>query len=298
MTGIGDDAAVLNVPAGRQLVTTVDTLIAGVHFPAGTAPYDIGYKSLAVNLSDLASMGAEPAWITLAITLPENNAEWLEAFSKGLFEMANRFGVALIGGDTTRGDLSITIQATGFVDTGKAILRSGAQPDDLLYVTGTLGDAWLGLQVVLQNIDLADTDRDFVLSRLNRPMPRISTGLALSGLATSMIDISDGLLADLGHILEMSHVAAELELAHMPLSSAARQYLQHGGDLIRLLSGGDDYELCFTLPATQQQAVQALAAQCDCQMTCIGKITPGQGIVAIEQDARQPLDANGYQHFE
>ena len=297
VTGIGDDAAILTPPAGKQLVTTVDTLIAGVHFPEQTAAYDIAYKALAVNLSDLAAMAAEPAWMTLAITLPEYDALWLDEFTKGLCVLANQYNIALVGGDTTRGHLSVTIQLSGFVDVGKAVLRNGARVDDLLCVTGTIGDAWLGLQEVQHTTHLSEVDREHVLTRLSQPTPRIEIGRALAGFASSMIDVSDGLLADLGHILELSQVGAELVLKEIPLSSAASHYLSRGGDIMRLLSGGDDYELCFTLPASNATMLSSLAEQTACAINCIGKIIQEEGIVVLADEKRQRITANGYQHF-
>jgi thiamine-monophosphate kinase len=295
--GIGDDAAVLTPPPDKQIVTTVDTLIEAVHFPESTSAYDIGHKSLAVNLSDLAAMGAEPAWFTLALTLPEKNEDWLSDFTRGLSSLANRHNVMLIGGDTTRGDLSITIQATGFVEKGKAVLRSGAKPGELLFVTGTLGDAWLGLQSVNQNIELSATDQQTVKLRLDRPTPRVQAGQLLSGTATSMIDISDGLLGDLGHILNASNVGAELDMERLPLSFIGHQYLRQGGDIIDLVTGGDDYELCFTLPVEKQLYAQTIAKECGCPVTCIGKIVARRGIVGVDNDNEFELNTDGYTHF-
>jgi len=295
--GIGDDAAVLRAPPGHELVTTVDTLIRGVHFPEDTSAYDVGYKSLAVNLSDLAAMGAQPAWATLALTLPDNNTDWLEDFSRGMFELAEQHMVSLVGGDTTRGELSISIQCTGFVPEGQAVMRSGARAGDLIFVSGTLGDAWLGLQSYSGEISFSDTDLQSARLRLNRPTPHITLGQSLVSFATAMIDISDGMLADLGHILEASGLAAELDLTRIPLSILARQYLSQGGELMHLLSGGDDFELCFTLPPEHQLQAQTISKQCGCPLTCIGTVQPGSGIVGRSEHETQTLQASGYQHF-
>lgn len=295
--GIGDDAAILSPPAEHELLVTTDTLIAGVHFPAGTSAYDVGYKSLAVNLSDLAAMGATPAWATLALTISECNNAWLNGFAEGFFTLAEQHHVSLVGGDTTRGALSITVQCTGFVKTGQAVRRSGARPGDLLFVSGSIGDGWLGLQTLQGRVTLTEKEQQAAQLKLNRPTPRVSLGKMLQGNASSMIDISDGLLADLQHILTASGCAAELEQQRMPLSLAARQYLANDGELLALLTGGDDFELCFTLPAERQLLAQSFAKQAGCPITCIGRILEGTGIALVDEKGSQPLTAEGYRHF-
>lgn len=279
--GIGDDAAIANVPAGHELVITTDTLINGVHFPTTTSPADIGYKALAVNLSDLAAMGATPAWITLALTLPTADPTWIASFCDGLFLLANQYQVALIGGDTTRGPLSITIQAMGFVPTGKALLRSAAKPGDLIYVTGTLGDAARGL---------LNPQYPELLSRLNRPEPRIATGTLLSGLAHAAIDISDGFVADLKHILLASHVGATVHLDQLPIS--------HPEALAYALTGGDDYELCFTIPPEKREELEKKHANIPCRLSCVGTIHTQLELQLLDNNGNPyhgPL--HGYQHF-
>lgn len=291
--GIGDDAALLQVPAGHELVVTADTLNAGVHFPAATAPADIGWKSLAVNLSDLAAMGATPAWCTLSLSLPEADGAWVDAFLDGFLALAEQHGVSLIGGDTTRGPLSISVTAMGMVETGNALRRDGARVGDDVWVTGTLGDAAAALGAVLGQRALAASLRQ----RLDRPIPRIAAGQRLSGLAHSCIDLSDGLLADLGHVCERSRVGAEIELAALPASEALasldpaqRRHCQ--------ASGGDDYELCFTAsPRNRELVIQALDFT-DVSATRIGRIVGGQGVRALGPDGKEWLPSrSGYEHF-
>lgn len=290
--GIGDDAALCTVPAGMQLVTSVDTLVSGVHFPSNTSAFDIGYKALAVNLSDLAAMGATPKWFTLALTSPPNMERWLAEFTQGLLALATQHQVSLIGGDTTAGHLTITIQICGFIPTGQALLRSGARVGDEIYVTGTLGDAGLGLRCVQNGLALSQDALEFVINRLNRPTPRLVESAVLRNLATSAIDISDGLVADLGHILTASGVGAEIQLEHLPLSPALHGY----ADAIDLaLCAGDDYELCFTVPAEKsQQLSQQLPADC---YTKIGIITETPGLRCFLEGSEVAVSKTGYQHW-
>ena len=217
--GIGDDAALLAPPPGRQLVVTADTLNEGVHFPRGTSPADVGWKALAVNLSDLASMGAEPAWCTLSLSLPQSDPAWIEGFLDGFLDLAGQHGIALVGGDTTRGPLSIAVTAMGLVEPGRALRRDGARVGDEVWVTGTLGDAAGGLALL---------DREPVpalRARLDRPTPRVATGRALAGIATACVDVSDGLLADLGHVCARSHVAARIDVDALPASAALMEVI-------------------------------------------------------------------------
>jgi len=309
--GIGDDGAILTVPAGHELVVTIDTLVAGVHFPLTTAPRDVGYKALAVNLSDLAAMGATPAWFTLAIALPENDADWLAEFCEGMFSLAREHNVQLVGGDTTRGPLTITIQAHGFVPAGTALRRSGAQAGDAIYVTGTLGDAGVGLLSAEGRVDLSHSAVEFFTDRLNRPAPRVLIGPQLRGVASSCIDISDGLCADLGHILECSGVGACIELGKLPLSAALKNCRDHSlprnlfGDSSPpwaarydyVLAAGDDYELCFTLPLVHEQRLSQFA-NLPCSLTRIGQIELEKGLrVRDVSGNRHSVPMRGYQHF-
>lgn len=293
--GIGDDCAILAPRSGHDLLVSVDTLVAGVHFPDSISPYQIACRSLAVNLSDLAAMGAEPAWFTLALTLPEANESWLREFSRGLFDTARQHGIALVGGDTTRGPLCITIQVQGYAAAGQALRRDGASAGDLICVSGLLGDAGAGLSLVLQ--DKADQS-DYLVQRFLSPLPRITTGQALIGTASAAIDISDGLLADLGHILERSQVGASLQVDAIPRSQALRQAVGEKQALQLALSAGDDYELCFCVPAEQAGKLKTIAEQTGVPLCQIGVITAEPGLRVLDaQNQPIPLTKAGYQHF-
>lgn len=300
--GVGDDGAILSVPAGRDLVVSIDTLVEGVHFPVETDAEDVGYKSLAVNLSDLAAMGADPAWFTLALTLPEPDVEWLGGFAGGMVALANAHGIALVGGDITRGPLSITVQAHGLIPCGQALRRGGAAPGDLVYVTGTLGDAGLALYALQRRAALSEQERGAVLGRLNRPTPRVPEGRALRGLAHAAIDVSDGLIADLGHLLEASGVGAVINVDRLPASPALRRFMQgpaHAEEGLELaLTAGDDYELCFTAPPARRAAVESALHALGCACTCIGVIDSGAGLRCRYDDGREyALPRGGYDHF-
>jgi len=291
ITGIGDDAAALAVPAGKQLIVTSDTFIAGVHFPHETKPHAIGHKALAVNLSDLAAMGAEPAWFTLALTLPAYDETWLGDFSLGLKTLAQHHNIQLIGGDTTRGALSITITAMGLSLPEKALLRSGAKHDDQLYVTGTLGDAAAGLAMLQQPLL---TRYESCIEQLDYPQPRVQHGRMIGDYATSCLDISDGLLADLQHILTASKVGAVLDLVRIPLSKPL-QHMDKKTALRFALSGGDDYELLFSIPLERQKEFERHIQQQSLICYGIGHIDQHiRGIISSEQ---QPLTPKGYNHF-
>ncbi|MGH8401471.1 MAG: thiamine-phosphate kinase, partial [Gammaproteobacteria bacterium] len=242
--GIGDDGAVLRVPEGQELVVSTDSLVSGLHFPVALDPEAVGYRALAVNLSDLAAMGAEPAWALLALTFPEVDEAWLEKFSRGFFSLAGKHSVALVGGNVARGPLNITITAHGLIPTGQALMRKGARPGDAVCVTGHLGDAAAGLELL--QTGQADVD-DVCVRRFCFPEPRVAAGIALRGIASAMIDVSDGLLADLSHLLETGGIGATVELARLPLSK--RIVEMHAIEAARrlALTGGDDYELCFTV---------------------------------------------------
>ena len=296
MLGIGDDAALLNVPQGEVLVATTDTFISGRHFPKDTHPFAIGHKALAVNLSDLAAMGATPRWVLLAITLPSPNEFFIQEFANGLFNLANQHHVALVGGDTTKGsELSITITALGTVPIGQAIKRDGAQIGDGIYVSNTLGDAGLGLKVALQqlqDIHLSKEQHAFYKARLDFPQPRIALGLTLRGLASACLDISDGLAQDLGHILQASHVGATLQLEHLPLSDALRVLPFEQACSLALCSG-DDYELCFTMSDINFLKLKDLSVP----ITRIGTITAQMGLLLTYQGQPYSLSTQGFQHF-
>ena len=308
LLGIGDDAAVLCVPAGHELVVTADTLNAGVHFPLDAAPADIGWKALAVNLSDLASMGARPAWCTLSLSLPADDPAWLDGFLDGFLELADAHAVALVGGDTTRGPLSIAVTAMGWVEAGAALRRDGARIGDEVWVTGTLGDAAaalvLGGHVPLPldgaAMPVVEAGNAAVLrARLARPTPRVVVGRALAGLAHACVDVSDGLLADLGHICRRSGVGAEIEIAQLPASPALRAAF--ADDVLRAVlqaSGGDDYELCFTVAPSRAAPLRAALAQSGTVATRVGHIVAGAGVRALRADGSAWLaPRQGHVHF-
>lgn len=292
--GVGDDCALLRGGEGRELALTTDTLVAGVHFFPDADPRRLGHKSLAVNLSDLAAMGAEPAWISLALTLPQADESWLRAFARGLFGLAERYGVELVGGDTTRGPLSITIQALGWVPPGQALRRSGARPGDGVYVSGPLGSAGLGLKMRLGQSTASDAE---ALERLECPMPRVELGLALRGIAGACIDVSDGLAADLGHILQQSGVGAEIEFDRLPLSAGVRAYLAATGDWAMPLTAGDDYELCFSVPVAREGALREALAVGGLSAARIGSIVDTPGLRVYREHRILEVGMPGYRHF-
>lgn len=295
--GIGDDAAIISVPKGRQLLVSLDTLVSGVHFPTDTSTEDIAYKALAVNLSDLAAMGAEPAWFTLALTLPEADSEWLRGFAKGLFKLAEQYSLQLVGGDTTQGPLTVSIQIAGYAPLDTAMRRRTAKPGDKIYVSGTLGDAALGLRC-LQQPDRY-TPNMAAINKLNQPIPRVNVGQAIRGIASACIDISDGLLADLGHILEASKLGASIDRNMIPVSDSMRLLCQENESCYDLvLAGGDDYELCFCISPANEPALDAIAIECGVSLTCIGQIEQQAGIRLFDGEKichiKQP---QGFEHF-
>jgi thiamine-monophosphate kinase len=268
-----------------------------VHFLPDADPHALGHKSLAVSLSDLAAMGAEPAWLTLSLTLPQSEPRWLEGFSRGFAALANEFGAQLVGGDTTRGHRSVTVQALGFCEPGGALRRTGARPGDPVFVTGTLGDAGLALRAT-QGLPVTADWLAAVRERLDRPAPRVATGLALRGLARAAIDISDGLAADLGHILAASGVGARLELARLPLSDPVYRYVAETGDWGLPLSSGDDYELCFVLPAEARDQPGRVSAASGCRVSRIGWIEAEPGLRCQLPDGRRLTHVpRGFDHF-
>jgi len=295
--GIGDDAALLTVPVGQLLAVSTDTLVAGVHFPSQTSAYDVGWKALAVNLSDLAAMGATPAWATLALTLPQADASWVTDFADGFAALAREYKLALVGGDTTQGPLSITVTVHGFVPEGAALLRSGARVGDAVYVTGTLGDAAAGLRLADQP-SFAQAAALALVERLNRPTPRIAQGLALRGLANACIDVSDGLLADLGHVCAASSVGAEIDVDHLPASAALLAASDAQTRRAFQLGGGDDYELCFTAPDAVASALLGDLARSGCAATRIGRIVAEHGVRARDGAGNLvALPQAGWEHF-
>lgn len=295
--GIGDDAAVLAPPPGKHLVTTTDVMVLGTHFLADTDPAAVGHKSLAMNLSDLAAMGAEPAWFLLNITLPTADEDWLGKFCRGLFALAQLHNVQLVGGNTARGPLAIAIEAHGFVPEGEAVRRGGARPGDSIYVTGELGDAGLALRHRLGRQPLAPADFAAVCDRLDRPTPRVNEGKLLRRFASSAIDISDGLVADLGHILEASGTGALIVRDRVPVSDTYRRHLPEAGwDLA--LANGDDYELCFTVSARHDAEFARWQEKFRCRVSCIGEIVSGPGLQILDAagDPYRPM-LSGHDHF-
>jgi len=298
--GIGDDAAVLAVPAGQELAVAVDTLVEGVHFFRDASPADVGWKSLAVNLSDLAAMGASPAWALLALTMPKADAAFVEGFAEGFAPLAQSFRLALVGGDTTRGPLTLSVAVHGFVPPGQALTRAGAQVGDAVLVTGTLGDAAAGLHLLQHGVPagMPDAHRDFLLARQLRPQPRVAAGLALRGIAHACMDVSDGLLADLAHICVASGVGVEIESAWLPRSSALLDVFDETTSRDFALTGGEDYELCFTVPMARLAEVQADLARLGCGATRIGRVVEGEGVRVRGADGAW-LDSmrGGWDHF-
>jgi len=292
LTGIGDDCAILSVPENHSLAVSMDTLVAGVHFPETASAYSIGYKSLAVNLSDLAASGAMPAWITLSLTMPAADEDWLKEFVRGLFSLAKKHNVQLIGGDTCKGPLSISIQAHGFVT--KAILRSGAKAGDLICVSETLGDAALGLKSYQ-----CDTGIDAsCIRQFDQPEPRVNLGLAINDYATSCIDISDGLISDIAHICKQSQCGADIFLNKIPLSDAYKTYYNGTPDIIQALSFGDDYELCFTIDKSNKKNLDKMISETGLNLTCIGEITTKTDIRCFNQNNEiVDISRRGFEHF-
>jgi thiamine-monophosphate kinase len=293
LLGVGDDCALLEVPPGQVLAVSLDTLVEGVHFRRGVAPESLGYKALAVNLSDLAAMGAKPAWATLGLTLPSVDERWLEAFSRGFSNLAKAHGVQLVGGDTTRGPLSCTIQVHGFVSPEMAMRRDAAKPGDLVCVSGTLGDAGLALAPSRYGFDPA-AGREALRRRLDWPLPRVREGADLLGIARCAIDISDGLASDLGHICEASGVGAEVSLERLPLSPVVRRYVDETGDWSVPIASGDDYELCITV----DPSFEATLAERFPQFTVVGVVRVAGGVRFAGPDGKALEPARrGYEHF-
>lgn len=296
IVGIGDDAAVVTPQLGKNLVCTTDMLLDGVHFPEATDPYAIGHKALAVNLSDLAAMGAQPAWVTMLLSLPAADTAWVDAFSAGFHELARLHDVQLIGGDLVRGPIAVGVQAMGYVDPGHEIRRSGARVGDDVYVSGYLGDACLGLKAVQGEVSLTDEERKQVIHQLQYPSPRVALGRSIADIAHAAIDISDGLYKDLGHIAVASGVGAHIDLDSIPISNT---YLKHMPQLgwEPALCGGDDYELCLVIPNGQDEQVAAIARQVKVPIRKIGRIQSGAGVTATRGGVEFIPQHTGHDHF-
>ena len=296
--GVGDDCALLAPTPGMQLAVSSDMLLEGRHFSPQDSPAGIGHKSLAVNLSDLAAMGATPRWAMLAIALPGEDEAWLTAFTRGFFRMADAHGIELVGGDTTRGALTIAITVMGEVPPGLALRRSGAQTGDDIWVSGQIGSAAMALAYRQGRLFMEQIDAAKVLPALYLPQPRVALGIALRGIARSAIDISDGLLADLGHILEASRRGAQLEFSKLPLAAVTANYLDQPVARECVLAGGDDYELCFTAAPEQRESVLASAAKADVPVTRIGHITANPGLTVLDASGQaMAIEKTGYDHF-
>ncbi|NOX09535.1 MAG: thiamine-phosphate kinase [Gammaproteobacteria bacterium] len=300
--GIGDDGAVMRVPAGMELVVVMDTLVSGIHFFEDCNPADIAYKSLAVNLSDLAAMGAQPAWATLSLTRPTLDDIWLQSFVHGFSSLANEYNIQLIGGDLSRGPLSVTVQMHGFVPQGQALLRSGAAVGDAVFVTGSLGDAGLALRLMKNDrLDKKNGHHVYLQHRLQRPTAQVDAGMALRQIASSMIDISDGLVADLGHVLRASAVGARVDVDLLPVSmsyEAVVSELSGTIDQYQLaLSAGDDYELCFTVAEDRIEALVQFFSGAGLSYHRIGVVEEGDDLRLLLQGNDYVLEHQGFRHF-
>ncbi|MBS0350277.1 MAG: thiamine-phosphate kinase [Proteobacteria bacterium] len=292
--GVGDDAALISIPKGYELATSIDSLVEGTHFLPETAAGDLGHKSLAVSLSDLAAMGAEPAAVLLALTLPKIDPPWLHNFSEAFYHLANRYQVELIGGNITKGPLAVSTVTYGFVQANKAIRRSGAQPGDDIWVSGCFGDAALALAVLKKHDPLPKELHD----RFFRPEPRVDLGLALIDLAHSAIDVSDGLAADLSKILEASQVGAEILAEKVPVSKSLSSYCQQSQAVELALTGGEDYELCFTAASEFRSTIAGIANKLACRLQRIGTIHKQTGLKILDNAGRLiDLKTFGFEHF-
>ena len=299
--GIGDDAALVQSTPGHEIALSVDMLVAGRHFFEDVDPESLGYKALAVNLSDMAAMGAKPRWALLAGALPHVESDWLAAFARGFFALADDHGVELIGGDTTRGPLTLCVTIIGEVPRGKALTRGGASPGDAIWLSGPLGDAALALACHSRRVELTASEFESCQRALLRPNPRVALGERLRGVASAAIDISDGLTGDLGHVLEASRVGATIQLAAIPRSAVLGARM-HGARravaIDALLAGGDDYELCFTAPAARMADVESVGRELRLDLASIGVVTSGTAL-RVEDEAGQALERlpRAFDHF-
>ncbi|QJR82116.1 thiamine-phosphate kinase [Alteromonas pelagimontana] len=298
LVGIGDDCAVTTVAENQHLAITTDTLVGGIHFFESAPAKSVAYKAVAVNLSDLAAMGAEPAWISLSLSLPKIDENWLADFAEGLYELTRYYSVQLIGGDTVHGPMAMTITAQGFIPPENALKRSTAKPGDWIYVTGTLGDAGAGLGILSGEIETTAQNRDYLVNRHYFPTPRVAVGTALRRTASSCIDISDGLLADLGHILKASGCGATVHVDRLPLSRQLTECLGEGKAREFALTAGDDYELAFTVNEEQRGHLETSLSSTNVKATCIGQITGHSGKLELKlEDAPYPMPSkSGFEH--
>ncbi len=297
---VGDDAAVVRPPENSKLVVTTDTLNVNVHFYPDCKPQYIGHKSLAVNLSDLAAMGAKPLWATLSLSLPNIDHDWLKDFSDGLYALADMHELKIVGGDLVKGPLSITIQVIGSINSNLKLLRKACQLDDLIYVTGYLGDAALGLKLINNNIkfDLKVSDRNYFIQRLQKPIPRLDVSTRIVEYAHAAIDISDGFLIDLQRILTMSNKAAEIDLEKIPVSNEMKGIINQNYDIKNLLIGGEDYELLFTIDPKDKSRLEKHFKKEGIIVTEVGKIVEGIGVTLLNKNKPTDLpEITGFDHF-
>lgn len=297
LLGVGDDAALLQCPSGADLVAAMDTLVAGVHFPHGSPPASIGHRVLAVNLSDLAAMGARPAWALLALTLPKIDEPWLEEFTAGFAVLARAHDVALVGGDTTSGPLSVTIQIMGHVARSTALLRSGGHPGDLLFVSGTPGDAAAGLAIEQSKLPASSDPAGYLRKRFLYPSPRLALGDCLRSYATACIDVSDGLLGDAGKLAQASGCGAEIAFADVPVSEELVSVVGDQRARELALTGGDDYELCFTVPPSELARLRHNLPPERWGYCCIGTLREAPGTVVTNNGNVIEFSHSGYDHF-
>ncbi|MGZ5074471.1 MAG: thiamine-phosphate kinase [Usitatibacter sp.] len=295
--GVGDDCALVDVTNGMDLAVSTDTMVSGTHFFPDVDPENLGHKTLAVNLSDIAAMGAMPYWAMLALTLPSVDHDWLSAFAKGFFDLAAEYNVSLIGGDTTRGPLTITVTILGQVPTGAALRRNGAKAGNDVWVSGNIGDAALAVAHRHGKVVLTEADYREAVMRLYEPTPRVALGQALRGMATSAIDISDGLLADLGHICRLSGVGATVDLGSIPVSEIGARHFNDDKALAAIVAGGDDYELCFTAPANARESIAELTDVLGVPLTRIGQVKRGKGVSLLAEGKPVKIDGRGFDHF-
>jgi thiamine-monophosphate kinase len=297
--GVGDDCALVDVTNGMDLAVSTDTMVSGTHFFPDVDPENLGHKALAVNLSDMAAMGAMPYWAMLALTVPNVNHDWLAAFAKGFFDLAQEYNVSLIGGDTTRGPLTLTVTIMGEVPAGAALRRSGAKAGNDVWVSGNIGDAALAVAHRHGRLVLGEADYREAVMRLYEPSPRVALGQALRGLATAAIDVSDGLLADLTHICRLSNVGATVELASVPVSSIGLKHIETDAGRNAIVAGGDDYELCFTAHPNSRDSIQELTDMLGIPITRVGQIKRGKGVSLLGADGKPvKVDGRGYDHFQ
>jgi thiamine-monophosphate kinase len=296
--GVGDDCALVDVTNGMDLTVSTDTMVSGTHFFPDVDPEHLGHKALAVNLSDIAAMGAMPYWAMLALTVPNVDHQWLAAFAKGFFDLAAEYNVSLIGGDTTRGPLTLTVTIMGEVPAGAALRRSGAKAGNDVWVSGTVGDAALAVAHRHGKVVLTEGDYHEAVMRLYEPTPRVALGQALRGMATAAIDISDGLLADLGHICRLSGVGATVDLTSIPVSAIGAKHFASDAGRTAIVAGGDDYELCFTAPANSRESIADLTDVLGVPLTRIGQVKRGKGVSLLGPDGKAvKIDGRGYDHF-